>query len=230
MADLGEVLGTVLASLAHARRIADEQTAAIAEYYAQVPLLSGLSLPRVRVPEMVLELPVVIDSYASGEPGALPPADDMRAKARELMTSIAQEQGVALPAMFLDRFDRELRIEMVRWGLPEGRGGLSYSREALARALDGSFLRAVKQDEVKRFNRDQESHTRAELRRRLGSLLPAPDAKPPAFDVTVLTSDVKERADPRNVMRLRLTLREEGLEWTTVESPDGTVSRTLTPE
>ena len=43
MAELGELLGTILASVAHARRMADEETAALAEYYKDHPLLEGMA-------------------------------------------------------------------------------------------------------------------------------------------------------------------------------------------
>lgn len=50
MSELSEVLGALMISLVHARRLADEETAAVAEYYKDHPLLEGMSLPRVRVP------------------------------------------------------------------------------------------------------------------------------------------------------------------------------------
>ena len=45
MADIGQLVGTLLASLAHARRITDQETVAIAEYYKDNPLLEGMSVP-----------------------------------------------------------------------------------------------------------------------------------------------------------------------------------------
>ena len=41
MAELSEVLGALMVSLVHARRMADEETAAVAEYYKDNPLLEG---------------------------------------------------------------------------------------------------------------------------------------------------------------------------------------------
>lgn len=61
MSELSEVLGALMISLVHARRLADEETAAVAEYYKDHPLLEGMSLPRVRVPELTIDMPLTID-------------------------------------------------------------------------------------------------------------------------------------------------------------------------
>jgi len=50
-------------SLVHARRMADEETAAVAEYYKDNPLLEGMSLPRVRVPQLTIDMPITIDGH-----------------------------------------------------------------------------------------------------------------------------------------------------------------------
>ncbi|MDY6857249.1 MAG: hypothetical protein SWO11_21615 [Thermodesulfobacteriota bacterium] len=66
MADLGQLIGTILSSVAHARRIADEESTAIAEYYRDNPLLEGMSVPRIRVSELTLELPMLVLSHDEG--------------------------------------------------------------------------------------------------------------------------------------------------------------------
>ena len=63
MSELSEVLGSLMISLVHARRLADEETAAVAEYYKDHPLLEGMSLPRVRVPELTIDMPLTINQH-----------------------------------------------------------------------------------------------------------------------------------------------------------------------
>ena len=67
MADLGVLLGALISGVVHARRIADEESAAIAEHYKDNPLLSGMSIPRVRVPEVSIDIPMLIESQDEGE-------------------------------------------------------------------------------------------------------------------------------------------------------------------
>jgi hypothetical protein len=47
---------------------------------------------------------------------------------------------------------------------------------------------------------------------------------------SVLTSEIKERSNPDSVTRLKLVLREEGMEWQEVKRADGSSSAMLTPE
>jgi hypothetical protein len=46
----------------------------------------------------------------------------------------------------------------------------------------------------------------------------------------IKTADVKEQASSTSVVRLKITLKEEGLEWATKASEAGGVVRTLQPE
>ena len=55
-------------------------------------------------------------------------------------------------------------------------------------------------------------------------------AVPAQISAEVATSQVKERADAVNVTRVKITLQEEGLEWSAGESSDGSSKRRLSPE
>lgn len=225
--DLGEVLGTLLASLAHARRIADEESAAIAEHYRDTPLLEGMSLPRVRVPEMVVDLPVLIDEYKAAADSVPSPEPEIRAEARELLAEAAQAEKVKLPKLFLGRFERGMRVEL---GRLVSHKRPRWSAEAVVKAADNAFLSALEKDTVRRFTEEQVVTVREDLRRRVASIELEKEGHPPSLAVTVVTSEVKERAAPSNVARLQMTLKEEGMEWTVVEQSDGSVRRVLTPE
>ena len=53
---------------------------------------------------------------------------------------------------------------------------------------------------------------------------------PPSLAVAIRTEEVKNQADASNVARVKMVLKEEGLEWTTIEDADGTTRRFLVPE
>ena len=71
MTDLGDLIGSMMSGLLKARRISDEQTAALAEYYKENPLLEGLSIPRIRIPEISIDFPVIIENHSEGENGVI---------------------------------------------------------------------------------------------------------------------------------------------------------------
>lgn len=235
MADLSEVLGAVLASITQARRIADEETAALVEHYRSTPLLEGMTLPRIRLPEVVLEIPVLIEDFREtgrsrdGRPD-IDPADVTEALACEL-TSSAERLGVRLPKVFTGRFEKEVARELARFA---GKRPSPLTVEGLVRATSTALSQTLCEDRVERFDTAGVRTLQADLGRVVHGLFVPPDGPPlehsAGIDVTVLTEAIKERGWPGDVARLRLTLREEGMEWTTVDGADGERRLILTPE
>ena len=60
MIELSDFLGNILSQVSEARKHADEASIALAEYYAQDKLLRCLPVPRVRLPNIELTIPVAI--------------------------------------------------------------------------------------------------------------------------------------------------------------------------
>ncbi len=60
MIKLSEYLGFIFIEITNARLMADQESARIAEIYSLNPLLQKFSVPRFRIPEMELNIPVVI--------------------------------------------------------------------------------------------------------------------------------------------------------------------------
>ena len=78
MPELSEILGAIVAGVTQARRIADEEAINVARRYQQEPLLKGLSVPRVRLPDVVIELPIIVQSYEPAQPAQLVDPDIIR--------------------------------------------------------------------------------------------------------------------------------------------------------
>jgi hypothetical protein len=60
MITLSEYLGFIFIEITNARVMADKESARIAEMYSQNPLFEKFSVPRFKIPEMELSIPVVI--------------------------------------------------------------------------------------------------------------------------------------------------------------------------
>jgi hypothetical protein len=226
MSDLEKVLCSVLASVTHARRIADEETVAIAEYYKSTDLLRGMSLPRVRMPEIEVDLPVLVESFDEGRETPAPSPAKVKERVRDQLEALCREVKVPLPKSFLGRFASELGRRL------KDLGDEPLSAANLVEAADAAFRRAREGDPLKeRFTREQEMAVREALRQRVRKEVhKEPPLHPSRFDVSVVTGDIKERGGPANVARLKISLHEEGLEWTRIEQPDGTVRDILVPE
>src|SRR5689334_6951863 len=74
---LGDVVGAMLADVARARVRADVEALRIAEAYSRDPLLRHLSVPRFRLPDLVVDLPVLVTGVdapaGSGDPWKVKP-------------------------------------------------------------------------------------------------------------------------------------------------------------
>lgn len=232
MADLGQVIGTLLVSLAHARRMADEQTAAIAEQYRDNPLLQGMTIPRVRVPEFVAELPLVFEKVEDPSPPVLNEPAKIQAEAASEFLAAANDLGLKVPNKVMDQWKPNLLRRITDAAEPKaGAVGTQPSREHITREVQESLLQHLQSSEL---GAKIDAAARATLvdrvRKRVAQTAMKDLGKPAAVRVSVLTSEVKEKADPQSVSRIRLVMREEGLEWGEVKNPDGSTVGKLTPE
>lgn len=64
---LKDVLGAIVSSISHARRISDMEVMRIANFYREHDYLEGLSVPRLRINQVVLDLPVMLGESIPGE-------------------------------------------------------------------------------------------------------------------------------------------------------------------
>lgn len=228
MADLGKLLGSLLASIAHARRIADEETAAIAEYYRSNPLLEGMSLPRVRVPELVIDLPMLIETTEEGEPNVLQDDAVVRGAVTEELFKAAKREGFSVSQTLQKRFDEQLRLELGKVKADGGERG--YPREMVVRAVDSAFARTMAEERHEKVSPAQTRRMAEIVRQKANEVALKKVGLPPKIAASIVTEEIKQRGNTAVVTRLKLVLREEGLEWSVGENPDGTVSRKLTPE
>ena len=232
MTDLGSFLGTIMASAAQARRLADEESLAIAEYYNETPGLEGLSVPRLRLPEITLELPVLIEAVEDGEDETPAPAGRVQTVVLAELRQLTTGGRMTLPDSFHGHLDEELGQTLGR-PLTENvnRGRRVGVRVAVTERVDEAVVRVLGRREYRRL---VPGNVGLELRKKLKAV--AKDSavevsgKSPRIRTSVLTEEVKNSGAPGNVTRVKVTLREEDLEWAQVEGPDGSDRSRLIPE
>ena len=232
MSDLSEVLGSLMISLVHARRMADEETAAVAEYYKDHPLLEGMSLPRVRVPELTIDLPVTIDEYIAPKDAAFDtPGNIHKALMNQLKTTLDDEDILSRTGSFQNIFDREVKKKLDRLSEQQKNVQGKVSREAMVRAVDDALQASLAKADIDRELPPEKKQTLTQaIRHRVSSVALKAWPSHSKFKTSAVTSDVKERANHELAVRLNITLREEGLEWSSGQTRDGAVHSRLMPE
>lgn len=234
MPTLKEYIGGLFDSLSQARVAADLHTLAIAEQYAKHELLRHFAIPRMRFSDIVLDVPIAIEGLSQRADFQLAPIgnDAFRtsiyselvaiAKLREfpLLASQAVQSALIEPTAALveavryGKFDEgfmvfadniEMRFKDIgeRYGLFGGDTGIEYpGKEVMIR-----------------------------VRERCQSLIQGVEEKPVLDGLSVVAESHRLREQrPEDMLRIRLTVGEEGMEWQTTERSDGGVDRRLLPE
>ncbi len=233
MAELSEVLGALMVSLVHARRMADEETAAVAEYYKDNPLLEGMSLPRVRVPQLTIDMPITIDGHASASSAELnSPAVIHKAVLDELKQHVSSE-GLDATSMskFQATFTADAKTALERVSKLEQQKQGQVSREAIIRVVDDALQSAMKKSGLNNeLQNTQKTNLIQAIRQKVSSISIKKLSHPTSLTASAISSDVKEKATHESSVRLSITLREEGLEWSTSETESGSIRNRLQPE
>lgn len=225
MPTLAAYLGLLLTEITKARVQADLEAARIAELYASHPLLQHMPVPRFRLPNVTLDLPVAIGRMDPTH--VLSPSAAELAAARKRVDEIVEQEFGAL------------KIQ------PS-----TATRKTIAGALDAIFAR-LSSDAVSAFDvarapgeaaagvvaalktgSDREQTVDADaattaLRRAFepvfSPLLPTASS----IEVVVATAQLRDIGPPQTLTRVHLNVSEEGVEWTQTDPDDATTKRLL---
>ena len=225
---LGDYLGQLLAEITLARVRADVQTLRVAELYADHPLLRHFPVPHFRLPTVSLELPVAIrDAPELG--GQLNGRVDLvrfRNHFTQLLTEHLRRVGLSLSGEAHASMNRRLDEAVKRLDRPVdiSVGAAEVAEEFVAAALVALREPPLNESETERLNNLAEA-----LRRDVRAAFVK--AQPPNARLEVLVTSAQLReAGPRELMtRVQLSITEEAMEWTTIESAGKSTDR-LVPE
>jgi hypothetical protein len=227
MSDLGVLLGALISGVVHARRIADEESAAIAEHYKDNPLLSGMSIPRIRVPEVSIDIPMLIEAQDEGEADQIADADTIKNAVREELKASLFREGLSMSDKELQDFDTAFGQQLNKVAVPSV---YRSPREAVIRAAEDAFSATVKKKIVTDGTLAASGRVVSNLRFSASGSALKKVGRSPQIGASILTAEVKDKSSHANVSRMTLTLKEEGLEWSIGQNDDGTMTRKLTPE
>ncbi len=225
MADIGDLLGSLMTGVIRARRMADEQTAALAEYYKDNPLLEGLSVPRIRIPELTIDMPMLIENHLEGQSGEMEDPTKIADAAEAQLKATLSKNNIKINPTFYKAFLGEVKnqLELAK------QTGAPIMKETVARGVQDAFAATLTKTKTPLAATDQITIAR-DLRAKVSTVGIAKGPMPSSIVANIKTADVKERASTTSVVRLKITLKEEGLEWAIKSSESGGVVRTLQPE
>lgn len=225
MADLGDLIGSLMVGVIRARRMADEQTAVLAEYYKTNPLLEGLSVPRIRIPELTIDMPFLIEDQVEGEAGKLADTAKIAEAAQAQLKSTLDRHNITIEPAAQRAFISEVRkrLAVVK------RTDAPVTKETVVRSVQSALADTLAKTKTPLTAAEKDTIAR-DLRASVAAVSIAKEPVASSIKANIKTAEVKERASTTTVVRLKITLKEEGLEWATQASESGGVVRTLQPE
>lgn len=228
---LGDYVGQLLAEIAMARMQADLETVRLAELYEAHPLLRTMPVPRMRLPQVDLELPVAIQE--SEEPrkgessrGGFDPKK-LGDSFMNLLDKGLDQQGVKLTSTQRKRVQEAVTSRLTPT-VPTAVGvdvrHLADAATEQAVQTVGAVLASSKRREVQMSPEFGE-----ELRRQVRLAFMQQRSPPPRLFVLVTGAEIREAGEAQNLTRLKLSITEQAVEWTTVETEGGSTDK-LVPE
>lgn len=232
MANLGDYLGQLMSEIAMARLQADLETVRLAELYASHPLLRTMPVPHMRLPDVDLEIPVLINTTEAPRNGETPrgglPRAEMRKKVDAIVAGFVQKTGMQLPREMQAKLKAALdEKERLFLAAPETAIDVGRSADEFTSAALGVLKQLPPRAPAGGANGPQLDETTLKHDVRLAFLQAR--TPPPRLDVIVSSAQIREGATSDNVARIRLKIAEQGVEWVSLEK-DGQTRDLLVPE
>lgn len=234
MPTLNEYLGGLIASVTNARVMADAQTVAVAEQYARHDLLKHFAVPRMRIGDIELTIPVAIEGLVDRVEYQLAPIGNDRFRTeiyREVCASIG---ATDLPLLASNDLVAALSeetpalIQLLRED-PSDKSFFVFSdrtTQCFAEIAERHDLFKVMPGIE--FSRERMIER---LTKRCATLVTGVEQKTSLDQLEVVAESHRLREQrAEDIVRIRLKIGEDGMEWQTIEKSDGTIERRLLPE
>jgi hypothetical protein len=227
MPSLGEFLGAVLSDAARARVRADVEAVKIAGAYVQDPLLKNLPVPRFRLPDITVDVPMLVLALSGTNDStrALPFEEPTSSELRAVVRAGLRGAGIRVPRPVAPSIPAEL-IEragaLFQSGTPRLLNPASVSDDIgdmLVEIVVGAIGTRVPDDQLERL--------RSATAKAMSALLTTKLRLSLSWQVAVTAGEISAQGSSENIVRLRLTISEDGYEAIARENGDGFL---LTPE
>lgn len=223
MINLNEYIGSIATSLTEARMISDLKSLEIAEKFAQHNLLKHFSIPRFRAQNIELTIPVAIGELETQYQKDYQPIDNIEFSAQtySILKDVTQRTS----------FDRQTSIQL--------KAAINNEVESLEKAIkatndEGSALKLYSSRIAEQFiNISNEKIDVPTLIHRITENLASQikPKQPVKQEPKVIVESYKlQEIKPENLIQIKMTLNEEGLEWHTSEDENGNKNSKLLPE
>jgi hypothetical protein len=226
---LGDFLGHLLSEIIIARAQADAEAIRIAEVYAKDPLLRHFPVPRFRLPNLTVRVPVAVSEMEEAAPGEARRGKIELAKAKTSFSQIFSEElkrsKITLSKETLTGVKQHVERQFKEAALT--------IEDMSARRLADIVIITIKEVFSDHMAEESENQIKKlddfihNLRKRLVEEFQKLRLQPPRLRVFVTATELREIGE--SLVNLELSISEDAIEWTIIES-DGKYKDRLVPE
>lgn len=233
MVKLKDYLGTLISSVNQARVMADVESARIAQVYASDTILKHFPIPRFRAQDVELDIPIAIDSFDEQAAEDYQPIDNKSFNS-ETYRSMKNAAKVSSFSRETSRFlnseisqkSKELEKEM------KANESKDIAFSKYEEKMTAAFSNAIEMDKVPIKDRDKLLNDyRSILKKAVFTSVKTRQVTNTLENAKVIVEAALLRDIPNeNIVRIKLKLFEDGMEWHTSENENGEKTSILTPE
>ncbi|VAW44484.1 hypothetical protein MNBD_GAMMA04-2099 [hydrothermal vent metagenome] len=244
MPTLKDYLGSLVRDLNHARVIADVETANIAKMYAEHDLLKHFSIPRMKIQETELTIPIAIDELDQSSEIDYQPIDNKRfyAKAYAEIKNVFKVTSFNKNISTLLRKDIYIQIDHLEKAIKSGEN-ITESLQMFSEELSGRAIEIIasnkqeysllkKRLKEKKLNIQQiKEPLTISLTNRLQTEIKPREVtgKIENAQITVESDKLKDKK-PESLVYIKMKITEESMEWQTMEDANGNIVAKLMTE
>jgi hypothetical protein len=227
---MGDYLGEILSEITRARVQADLEALRVAELYAGHPLLKNFSIPRIRLPKVDIDIPVIIsESPEEGEQFEKKRMDkkSLAKETKQVINEELRSRDIKLDSRNNFALNRSLLKKSESLGVMRE----FPTTDVLSREMATVSVKTLEKEEsakksLTKNNLDSLSSVlEGRLKERLARQVPSPGIK-----IQPHTAAIKEIKENEKLVTMRLSIQEDAMEWTNYEDENGKESSVLVPE
>jgi hypothetical protein len=234
MPKLNDYIGSLVSSITNARVMSDIQTVKVAEEYAKHDLLKHFSIPRMRIDDIEMTIPIALDELTEKTETVFEPIDNVRFNSvvyKELMnnlglTKLPLDISKKLRSRIAEetqQLEQKLRITKDLTVLS------SYTKDLTLMILNLEKEIPKISEEVIRKRKIEEMPQ--QLEKVLMQEIKITNQKKNIEDLHVIVEAHKlKEQKPESIIYIKLKISEEGMEWNKAENQEGKIESKLLPE
>lgn len=233
MVKLKDYLGSLISSVNQARVLADIESARIAQEYAKDDILKHFPVPRFRTEDIELDIPIAIDSFEEQPEKDYQPIDNksFNSHAYSSMKEMAKVSAFSRSTSKtlnseIAKNSRKLELDL-KADVSKNEAFKRYSE-----AMGNSFIMALKLDKIRvEKPREITMSFQKVLVEKLHPQIQPKQTSAKIENANVVVEAEKLREIPNeNIVRIKMKLFEDGMQWHTSEDADGNIKSSLLPE